>query len=328
MDYGGKSSRWHGQRRWAGIANATQAASKHTELPNAGSKTAKRAGFTLIELLVVIAIIALLMAILLPSLQRVRKQAKAVVCQSKLRQWGLAANAYMADNEGKIVQAEWVRVGPDVLTLHNYSFVYRLRPYCRDCNELLLCPATKHYPTDWPVRPIWPSDMQWHVPLSYAYGPVPGVYMGWEPPYLYGSYAMNCYIKTAELAQQMASTERLESWIPPHVRGAANVPVFFDCLSIQIWPGKGHEEIEGIGPPPPREGWMDGATRDQVWICINRHDGGINSVFMDGSVRKVGLKELWTLKWHRQYNTANRWTKAGGVQPEDWPKWMRHFKDY
>jgi hypothetical protein len=49
---------------------------------------------------------------------------------------------------------------------------------------------------------------------------------------------------------------------------------------------------------------------------------------MDWSARKVGLKELWTLKWHRQFNTANRWTKAGGVKPEDWPPWMRRFKDY
>ena len=61
---------------------------------------------------------------------------------------------------------------------------------------------------------------------------------------------------------------------------------------------------------------------------MNRHDGGINGLFMDWSVRKVGLKELWTLKWHRNYNTANGWTIAGGVKPDDWPPWMRKFKDY
>jgi prepilin-type processing-associated H-X9-DG protein len=62
--------------------------------------------------------------------------------------------------------------------------------------------------------------------------------------------------------------------------------------------------------------------------CINRHNGTVNCLFADGSVRKVGLKELWTLQWHRTFNTQGPWTQAGGVTPEDWPEWMRDFREY
>ena len=59
-------------------------------------------GFTLIELLVVISIIALLVAILLPSLRRARDQGKLAVCASNLRELGLGVHMYAGENNGRL----------------------------------------------------------------------------------------------------------------------------------------------------------------------------------------------------------------------------------
>ncbi len=60
-----------------------------------------RHAFTLIELLVVIAIIAILMAIMMPALQRVRTQAQEMSCRANLRQYGVVQNVYLGDYDDK-----------------------------------------------------------------------------------------------------------------------------------------------------------------------------------------------------------------------------------
>ncbi|GMU21936.1 MAG: hypothetical protein AMXMBFR13_20240 [Phycisphaerae bacterium] len=63
------------------------------------AQTAQQTGFTLIEVLVVVAIIALLVAILMPSLARVRAQARSTQCLSNARQSGQAMQTFALANK-------------------------------------------------------------------------------------------------------------------------------------------------------------------------------------------------------------------------------------
>jgi len=94
--------------------------------------------FTLIELLVVIAIIALLLAILLPSMNLARMHAKRLASASNMRQIGLALQMYADDNRGFFPETTHGLTGQEA---RKRSWIFTLSPYVGDVNEIRICPA-------------------------------------------------------------------------------------------------------------------------------------------------------------------------------------------
>ena len=271
----------------------------------------KREGFTLIELLVVIAIIALLMAILMPALNRVKGQAQKVSCQARLKQWGLAFKLYTDEYDGKFNNRDVSRG----------VWLTALRPYYEGNDEMLLCPTA--------TREML-NDSDW--------GTFKAAYLDADSYRYVFSYGFNSWCNAVE--QDRGARWKEWFWrnvqnnttVVPDTRqtegrpvSTNTIPVLGDSTWYDSWPRHTDSpslnmDAFGIGDT--------GTSGEMNHFCIDRHSGFVNLLFMDWSARSVGLKELWTLKWHRSYVIDGPWTKAGQVLPGDWPQWLQRFKDY
>jgi len=283
----------------------------------------KHNAFTLIELLVVISIIALLIAILVPALQRARNQARAVVCQANLKQWGSVLALYTEDSQGLLPDgvggALWFLRGP--LIAEGDPNKPRVFQDIR-AKGIACCPMAVRTADDDNARGHFGARS---LPSYRIRGKQGSTFEAWEivtpPPRFRGSYSFNNWLFMPDFDTSVPVPVRFRLRRPGldifSLRGRARIPALLDCTTPMARP-------DNIWDPPRSSGGGLGMAP----FCINRHNGHVNGLFLDWSVRKIGLKELWTLEWSRQFDTAGPWTKAGGALPEYWPYWMRGFKDY
>lgn len=265
-------------------------------------------GFTLIELLVVIAIIALLMSILLPALAQVKKQARDISCQMNLKQWCSSFGMWLADHDNTFPpgKQKWF------YALRSYYGASLLTDNVRRQSKLRFCPTATRFTDESAKQPF----VAWEVGEPVGGGTIQGE--PWSKYYWDGSYGTNSWI--------YSETSYAQAWRTASVKNTDEIPLFLDSAAFGGRP-------EATDQPPAYSGDIAGAGQSGAFMkqfCINRHNGTANVLFMDCSVRAVGLKELWTLRWSRTYNMCGTWTKCGnnGQVPTGWPGWMRKYKDY
>ena len=147
-----------------------------------------------------------------------------------------------------------------------------------------------------------------------------------------GSYGINdwAYSQPPGVTTTWGISLTGKNWAKSDPPDARNVPLFLDCMHI------GSVPLDAWAEPPARDEWGYHVSASGMIgrYVFDRHgNGSTNCLFFDISARKVGLKELWTLKWHRQWDTKGPYTLAGnGGTPsplwEEKAPWMRRFKDY
>ncbi|UCC23267.1 MAG: type II secretion system protein [Planctomycetota bacterium] len=257
--------------------------------------------FTLVELLVVIAIIALLMSILMPALARVRRQAKAVLGQSNLKQWGGALAMYCDDFDTKMMAG---RVG----TPYFNPWWRALEPYYRD-RALLRCPEANNINKKAWIEGgnhgVWGPDW-FPLPPPDSDGP-------W-----WGSYGINEWICDPPSIAQPYNPHTY--WRTCQLRHAYHVPVMLDAWWDQAW-----AEMFDMVPEWPGQ-WESMTGDDMAHFCVVRHPGGDNNgLFMDYSVRIVNVRELWSLKWHTEFKTESKNLPA---ELEDRTHWINNPDRY
>lgn len=256
----------------------------------------RSAGFTLIELLVVISIIAMLLAILMPALGMVKEKARALVCTTNNRTLNQAYHLYLVESDNKFIPYYDSNSAAGVsgnLWMNSISSMIedvKANRYCPVANESRIGEISLNTAT-------FPGAGDYKVP--WTWNGVDGK--------MYGSYTMNGWLYGPDdpYGKQHPA---LDFTSPSSVKRASSVPVFCDGIWSDGWP----RDIDNIynqvksDPEKLKSGvFVHGLNNNMGRVCVDRHGMRISVSFFDGHAKLVKLEELWTLQWHRGFDSQN-----------------------
>jgi len=254
-----------------------------------------KANLTKEDLVVVLGCVVFLLANLGAVGSSGRRRAKEAVCLCNLKQWGVIWKSYTDDHDGYF--AERGRGEGDTM----FEWQVAAEPYYKN-RRLLLCPEA--------VKP-------------FIYGGEPP-FSSWtdQTGEYNSSYCVNLWVANGDEENDHFNDR---CWRTPYTKRAAYGPLLLDGN----W--KDAQSYFEDDPPEYENYWWEPGTNEMKRVCVNRHNGAVNGVFLDLSARKIGLKELWIIDWHKLWQEDFK-DDYGDVPMDtrliDWPLWLQGQRDF